>query len=300
MKLSLGPLLYYWPHDTVRAFYTAVARAPVDVVYIGETVCSKRHETRPGDWLEIARMLSDAGKEVVLSTQVLIESESELKALRKLVANAQYSIEANDMGAVRLASAARPFVAGASLNIYNPETLEFMASLGANRWVAPLEVSRTALAELLAARPCGVETEVFVYGRLPLAHSARCFTARRFNLQKDNCQFRCIDFPEGLPVRTREMAPLFVLNGVQTLSSRACNLMRDLPLMAALGVDLVRVSPTYANLLDILDLFRRAMDRPEETETCARELDRIAPDSCDGYWHGAPGMMRRSVEAAVL
>jgi collagenase-like PrtC family protease len=47
-----------------------------------------------------------------------------------------------------------------------------------------------------------METELFGYGRLPLAFSARCFTARHYNLQKDDCQFRCLDHPDGLVWRS--------------------------------------------------------------------------------------------------
>mgnify|MGYP003504292916 CR=1 FL=1 len=63
MKLALGPILYYWPRHAVLDFYADVAVAPVDVVYLGETVCSRRHELRLPDWLEIATMLADAGRD---------------------------------------------------------------------------------------------------------------------------------------------------------------------------------------------------------------------------------------------
>ena len=216
MKLALEPIPYYWPRETVFAFYRAVALSAVDVVYLGETVCSRRHELRLPDWLDLAHWLDAAGKEVVLSTQALIESESDLKALRRIAGNGRFLVEANDMGAVRLLEGKGPFVAGSHLNVYNPRTLALICALGARRWVAPIEMSRSALAGMMPSRPEGVETEVFVYGRLPLALSARCFTARRFNLQKDDCQFRCLDHPEGLPLRTREGQPFLVLNGIQT------------------------------------------------------------------------------------
>ena len=62
MKLSLGPLQYFWPRARTLAFYEQVAAWPVDIVHLGETVCSKRRELRTADWLRLARELRAAGK----------------------------------------------------------------------------------------------------------------------------------------------------------------------------------------------------------------------------------------------
>ena len=72
MKLSLGPILTYWPQQRVFDFYEEMASQPVDIVYLGETVCSRRHELRFDDWMEVAGRLAAAGKQVVMSTQTLI------------------------------------------------------------------------------------------------------------------------------------------------------------------------------------------------------------------------------------
>jgi collagenase-like PrtC family protease len=298
LKLALGPILYAWPRETVLAFYRAVAAAPVDIVYCGETVCSHRLELDLTDWLEVADMLSAAGKEVVLSTQALLDSESELATVRAIVDNGRYAVEANDMAAVRLITGRAPFVAGASLDIYNPETLQFMGALGAVRWVAPVELSRAALAEMHAVLPAAVQTEVLVHGRLPLAHSHCCFTARRFHLQKEVCGQRCVDFPEGLLLRTAELEPFLVLNGGQTLSASVLNLIREVPDMLDLGLDVIRVSAPYAYVGGILECFRQAIESPHDIDLVARELERMAPaPACDGYWHGRPGMERVRIPA---
>ena len=292
MKLALGPILYYWERDTTFKFYDEVAASPVDIVYVGETVCSRRHTLRAEDWFEVAEKLGRAGKEVVLATQALIESESDLKALRRISGNGKFMVEANDMGAVHLLSAAKiPFVAGPHINTYNPQTLELLAELGARRWVMPVEMSRAALSHMQAARPAGVETEVFAYGRLPLAFSARCFTARHHNLPKDDCQFRCMDYPNGLTLKTREGQPFLALNGIQTQSASVYNLIGELDAMRETGVEVARVSPQAFFTTRILKLFREVMDNCLPAQTAMQQMAKLMPDqACDGYWHSRPGI----------
>ncbi|MEW6415646.1 MAG: U32 family peptidase [Pseudomonadota bacterium] len=291
MNLSLGPLLYYWPRDDVLAFYASAQRWPVARVYLGESVCSRRHLLRLADWLALADALAGAGKTVVLSSQTLIESESDLKTLRKLARNGRFQVEANEWGAVRLlAEAGVPFVAGATLNVYNPETLDELARLGAQRWLPPLEMSRQALAALLALAPAGIETEVFAYGRLPLAWSARCFTARHYNLPKDDCQFRCLDHPDGLLLATRDNAPFLVINGIQTQSAGVYSLIGELAALRSLGVASLRLSPQARHMERVVAAFDAALAGDADA---AAALARIMPGpAVDGYWHGRAGLER--------
>jgi len=291
MKLSLGPLQYYWPRATVQAFYADVADAPVDIVYLGEAVCSRRHELKLADWLEIAQMLRSHGKEVVLSTQVLLESGSDVAELHRIAANGEFGVEANDMGAVRCMSGKAPFVAGPHLNIYNGDTLRWMAGLGASRWVMPLEMKRDDLAKLQAERPAGLETEVFAFGRLPLAFSARCFTARHLNLPKDDCGFSCIAHPDGLVLRTRENEPFLVLNGIQTQSARVHCLLGDMPSLQQAGVEVVRLSPQSQHMPEIIGLFDAVLRGRTDARAAQAKVQQLLPEeSCNGYWHGRSGM----------
>ncbi len=291
MKLSLGPLLYFWSRETVFDFYSAVADWPLDCVYLGETVCSKRRALRLADWLEIATRLTDAGKQVVLSSLALLEAESELLSLQRIADNDRFWVEANDIGAVQLLAGRVPFVAGPHINSYNAATLELLADLGACRWVLPVELSRATLMQLQQARPAGLETEVFAFGRLPLAFSARCFTARAHNLPKDDCQLRCGDYSEGMVMDTREGEHLFTLNGIQVQSGGTCNLLGAVTELQALNVDMLRVSPQASGMREIVELFRAAMDsRMTAPEAEQRSATYLTQGVCNGYWHGEPGM----------
>ena len=298
LKLSLGPLLYFWPREEVFGFYESVAEMPVDIVHLGETVCAKRRQLKPEDWLEIGERLSAAGKEVVISTLALIEAGSELGVMERLCRQERFPVEANDMGAVHFLKG-RPFSCGAGINIYNGRALRKLASLGMRRWVLPAELSQEALAGLQAERPEGVETEVLAFGRIPLAHSARCFTARAHNLQKDDCQFRCLDYPDGLLLKTREQEVFLNLNGIQTQSARVYNLLGVLPEMAALGVDVARISPMSRGTGRVVEIFDKCRRGVLDLEEGRERLEALAPQGCcDGFWFGRPGMEQTAREAA--
>jgi collagenase-like PrtC family protease len=274
-------------------FYEAMAATAVDIVYLGEVTCSRRHELRLSDWLDVAELMRSAGKTAVLSTQVLLESGSDVSAMQKIAANTDFGIEANDMGAVSALTGARGFVAGPHLNVYNGPTLQWMASMGASRWVAPLEMPRNDLALLQQQRPAGLQTEVFVHGRLPLAFSARCFTARHRNLPKDDCRFSCIHHPDGLMLKTREQAEFLVLNGIQTQSARVHSLIDAWDDLCALGVDVARISPQSLHTAEVIGLYDAVRRGTLNGPAARTALLPLLPDrDCNGYWHGQPGQER--------
>ena len=295
LRLTLGPLLYYWPRDRVFAFYDEAAEWPVDTIHLGETVCAKRHELKLADWQAIARDLSGRGKQVVLSTCELIESESDLRTLRRIAANGEFVVEANDLGAVRLLAGKVPFVAGPYLNIYSRASLEFFRDLGAMRWVMPIEMSREGLAEVLRPEGLGMQTEVFCHGRLPLAVSARCFTARYHGQSKDDCGFRCLEHPDGLLVSTQDGEPFLAMNGLQTQSARIHDLSAELPALIALGVSRARISPQSMHTAEVAGIFHalaRGSIAPAEAQSA---LEALWPQRCNGYWHGRAGLERLAV-----
>ncbi|HVC49828.1 MAG TPA: U32 family peptidase [Burkholderiales bacterium] len=290
-RLALGPLFYYWSRDQILEFYAEMAESELHTVYLGEVVCSRRHEMRLSDWISIGKDLKAAGKEVVLSTPVLIESQSDLKAMCRIAENGEFEVEVNDMGALRRSVGQIPFIAGPHLNLYNAASIDIVTMLGARRWVMPIEYSKEALAELLPQLKNPIETEVFVFGRLPLAYSARCFTARYHNLSKDKCEFRCIHDPDGLLLQTREDQPFLVVNGTQTQSARTYCLIDQIESMKECGVTTLRISPQSRHMRNIIRAFDDCSRGKVESSYGRALIEKWIPvSSCDGYWHGRPGM----------
>lgn len=287
MKLSLGPLQYFWPREQTLAFYREAMHWPVDTIYLGETVCSKRREIGTREWIELADQIAETGKDVVLSSLSLIEAESELGVLARLVAHGRFWIEANDLSAVQLCrSAGLPFVAGPTLNVYNQRALAMLVEDGLRRWVPGVEQGHVLISELRDAlvEEGGVmpELEVIAWGRLPLAFSARCFTARALDVPKDQCGFRCIDYPDGMPLATREGTSFLRINGIQVQGDEVTDLAPEWEHLCALGVDMLRLYPQAEGMHGVVmrfDALRHDREIPQRT------------GARNGFWHGEPGMV---------
>ncbi len=284
MKYALGPLLYYWPRTDVESFYQQACDSDADVVYLGETVCSKRREMRYDDWMTLARELANSGKQVILSTMALLEAPSELSAMQRYIDNGEFLIEASDVSAIQFAHEKKlPFVASPALNIYSAQALQIMLKKGMMRWCMPVELSRDWLQKLVNdAENLGIrdqfEVEIFAYGNLPLAYSARCFTARAEDRPKDKCETCCIKYPQGIEVKSQEGQAVFTLNGIQTMSGYCYDLSADMASMQGL-VDVVRISPESQETLDVVRQFKQRMP-----STTPRH------HSCNGYWHNIAGI----------
>ena len=286
MNLSLGPLTYCWNKAVTFEYYEAVADTAIDTVYLGEVICSRRRELKYKDYLELASLLNNKGKKVILSTLTLIESASELVELKRIIDNAEFAIEANDMAAVNLAQeAAIPFVAGPTLNLYNRASLDIMQKIGMTRFIMPYELSKYWLQQVLAESSNTFETEVLGYGYIPLAHSARCFTAKHHQKPKLDCQIICQQYPKGILTQTQESQPLLRLNGIQTQSAAKVNLINQMTDMSAIGINYFRISPSGFEDIALI----KQLSNFDEINLTGINLERPAND-CNGYWYGEPGM----------
>ncbi len=303
LALTVGPVLYHWPRDTLMRFYADVAESAADAVVPGETVCARRHDMKVDDWLGLARDLSAEGKQVLLATQTLIESEADLRLVRRLAEQQDWMVEAGDASALQRLAGHAPFALGPHINVYNRAALAEHAALGAVRWVAPVELSLDALALINPATDpvCStsgqpIRTELFAFGRLPLAFSARCFTARHHDLNKDACEFRCRDDTDGLLLASAEGQPFLVLNGTQTQSAASQCLISEGAALRAAGVSRLRLSPCSGDFAAVIAHFEAVLNQG----ACAAErlgaLAAIVPPGglVNGFAHRRPGLEWRA------
>ncbi len=299
LALTVGPVLYLWPSETLMKFYAGLADSVADTIVLGETVCARRRELKLDDWLGLARELSTAGKDVVLATQTLIESESDLRLVRRLAEQHEFMVEAGDASALQLLAGTVPFVIGMHINIYNRPALEEHAKLGAVRWAASPELALDKLAlinppddPVRTEAGSEVATEAFAFGRMPLAFSARCFTARHHRLNKDECEFRCMDYPDGLLLSSSEGQPFLILNGIQTQSATQQCLIGEATALRAAGVSRLRLSPCAQGFAEVLTCFDRVMnhDMPVAEALPVLQQLSLAGGLSNGYAHRRAGL----------
>jgi collagenase-like PrtC family protease len=277
ISLSLGPVLFNWSTTAWRDFYVRIAdEAPVDYVYIGEVVCSKRQPFFSDMLPDVIERLERGGKTVLLSSLALPTLDRELKYCATL-ADASQMVEANDIS-ILPHLAGKPHAIGPLLNVYNEAAAEFLVEGGARRIALPPELPMASIAAIASAVP-RAEIEVWAFGRIPLAISARCYHARLHGRTKDSCQFVCENDPDGLQVDTLDGEKFLAINGVQTLSYSYGNLIFEAVELGRIGVSTLRLSPHTCDMVKVAGAFRDILDDACEPEHAMRLLTTIAPDA---------------------
>ena len=288
MKVTLGPIPFLWEKEKILSFYKEISETPVSTVYLGEVICSKRSVLGIDTIEAIAHMLSDAGKEVVVSTLGLITHRDELNFIESLC-RLPLNIEVNNIGALNLCPDKSRVIGGPHLAIYNAPTAKFLAGLGIQRIVFMPELSRQAIESLSLSVP-SVEKEIIAFGNLPLAFSWRCYTARALNLSRTNCAIVCKKYPSGMPLETMEGMALFNINGTQLMSEQKVCMIEQIDILRTLGIGHLRIIPQEHHTSDIAEIFSKTiagvLDRPAALEA----LKRFAPAGVsNGWFYGRAG-----------
>lgn len=291
-ELTMGPIQFHWPAAQWKDFYIRVAdEAPVDTVYIGEVICSKRAPFYEPLYGEVAEYLQKAGKRVVFSTLSEVMIKHDRRMVSSMTAVEDTMVEANDTSALYYLQG-RPHAIGPFMNAYNEHTLSFLENNGAKHICFPAELPGESLAVLCdAARQQGMTTEIQVYGRIPLALSARCYHARAHGRVKDNCQFVCEQDPDGMTLTTLKGQDFLSVNGIATMSHTCLNLMQELDTLKAMGLTHFRLSPHSHDMIGVAKLFRAVLDGDREPAAVSEELHALRPDIpfSNGFFHKTRG-----------
>lgn len=287
--LTLGSCLFNWKLEDWKDFYYKIAdESDFEEVYLGEVICSRRLPFYEAEINQIAERLSRAGKKVIRSTLALIMNEYEEKALKDVCQNNLYTVEANDISALSYLKG-KAFRIGPFVNVYNEDTAQFMVDQGAERIILPFELSQETVE--IITRFGATETEVQVFGRLPLAVSSRCYHARAHYLRKSNCNYVCNKDYDGMAVKTLENQPFLNVNGTCTMSHSYVNLSAEFHHLFSVGVSAFRLSPQHCDMLEINGIWRRLV----QGKISAKEADALLLEAAphipysNGFFHNAEG-----------
>ena len=287
MELCLGPSLYNWKREDFTNLYRRVAESPVDTVYIGEVICTKRAGLSIDQIERLAAELTDRGKRVILSTPAIVAGPQELDYIEKIL-KLPYPVEANDMSVFNLAGGRKELVAGPHIEVYNPVGVEFLMEQGISRVVFPVELPFETIEDCVSKT--GIFAEVVAHGHLPLAFSWRCYTLRAEGLKRSDCKNQCSLWPEGMELKTLEGERVFSINGTSVMSAKALCLVELLPQMEAAGIGAVRIYPHHRHTIETIEIYKGVIDgtlSPIDAMKGLRSL--YEEDFVNGWFYGKAG-----------
>jgi collagenase-like PrtC family protease len=121
--------------------------------------------------------------------------------------------------------------------------------------------------------------------------SARCFTARHYGLNRDECEFRCLEHPDGMLLKTQEGEPFLALNGLQTQSAGVQCLLGWRSALVDAGVRRLRLSPVAHHFDRVIDVFHSVFNEGADAAAGLEELTALGlpGEPVDGYAHRQAG-----------
>ncbi len=288
MELTLGPVLFNWKKEELLGFYQAIAESPVDTVYMGEVVCTKRRSLAVRDIEDIAATLSKRGKRVILSTPAIVAGKEELRYIEAIL-GLPYPVEANDMSVVNMAEGGhKEVVGGPHLEVYNHVAVEFLMAQGIRRIAFPVELPAETIKYMIERT--GIFGEIVAHGRLPLAFSWRCYTLRAQGLKRKHCQNQCSQWPDGMDIRTLDGERVFNMNGTSILSAKPLALAGLMEETMGVGIKALRIYPHHSHTPGTIEIYREAIDGNISTEEAMEGLRRLyGEDLVNGWFSGGPG-----------
>ena len=212
---------------------------------LGETVCARRRELKLDDWLALARDLAAEGKEVVLATQTLIESEADLRLLRRLAEQREFMVEAGDASALQMLAGQRAAsCSGRTSTSTAARRSPSMPRSAPARWVAPVELALDAMAlHQPAGRPgarrrgrAAGHRSVRLRPRAAVVLGALLHRAPPPRSTRTSATSAASPTPTACCCRSSEGQPFLVLNGTQTQSAATQCLIGDGAALRAAGV----------------------------------------------------------------
>lgn len=293
MKLVLSPVYSAWNKNRLRDFYLKeVVNMDVGTVYIGEVICQKRASLSEEDYKEIIAALKGSGKTVYLSTLALITNNDELEKTLKY-AHLFDGIEINSFGVLNLvikdeSLKDKKMVIGPFMNIYNSAAIEYLKKFDPERLVTPYEVPYDTIKDI--SQKTRLPIEVYTWGELSTALSWRCYTARMFETDRDNCFKKCFEYPDGIVLETIEKDDLYIINGIQVLSSKMHCIVEQIDMLKEADITYLRITPCYKNTLDVVNIFSAVLNGNVDKKEAVEMLKVYAPHGLSNGWFlGKPG-----------
>lgn len=245
--------------------------------------------------------LERGGKRVVLSSLAEVMLKRERQATADLAETDTHEVEINNAAGL-FARGSRPHRIGPFLNAYSEAAIGWLAGQGATHVCLPPELPGESVAVAAgAARELGLGVEVQVFGRAPLAVSARCYHARAHGRTKDNCRFVCEDDPDGMPLATRDDTPFLRVNGIQTQSESYIELLNELPELQKMGMTHARLLPQDVDMVAVAEIFDATLAGRIALAEARARLSEICAGTAfsNGFFHGQAGYRHIARRAAA-